>query len=385
MALKNRLARVLRFSSLAALSLVMLALALVQVRQHVFRHRVQLLLNDMRNLWMHPGTFNDLRNLQERWGEFGHHDGTCTAQHCEYTITLTSLQPPRWENDRLRILLGEGLVLLGAREVSLMSGIVVHDDRMVLESVWFVIDAPKADGAMMEVRIHSASRLFLDGYVGRETDLEREYVIGRPQPGTNATVHLTPQTNIADIKRLTDMNLECITRIKACADMDDLLPAAWTEYRYEHREFALAEYALKCSASPALFAREADNIALAEVLKLHAPEDPGESRTEGATIRIVESLKNNAGHPVGSVAHISFGGQNVYAGPSTPSDPNRKLAVGDRIFLLYPRLVPGQSPELIDTGSCSLIPYGAATLKGVREGIAMDPADDGLRDISIPY
>ena len=55
------------------------------------------------------------------------------------------------------------------------------------------------------------------------------------------------------------------------------------------------------------------------------------------------------------------------------------------MFLLYPRLIPGQSPGLIDTGSCSLIPFSAATLQGIREGIAMDPAADDLNDISIPY
>jgi hypothetical protein len=382
---KNRLVQALRLASLAVLTLVVLALAMVQVRQQLFRHRAQLLLNDMRNLWMHPGNFDDLRHIQQRWGAFGHYDGSCTAEHCEYSITLSNPELPRWENDRLRILEGEAFVLLGGREVNIMGGIVVHNNQMVLESVWFMIDAPHAEGAIMEVRIHSAPRLFLDGMIGSEADLKRGYGIGHPQPGTNATVHVTPQTAIADIMRLTNINLDCITRIRACADMDDLLPAAWSEYRHEHSKFDPADYATKCSVSPALFAREADNIALAEVLKLHAPEYRREDITQGATIRILDSLKNNADHPVGSVVSVSFGWQSVYAGPGVLSDPNRKLAVGDRVFLLYPRLVPGQLPRLIDTGSCSLIPFSDATLKSVHEGIAMDPADDGLRDISIPY
>ncbi len=140
-----------------------------------------------------------------------------------------------------------------------------------------------------------------------------------------------------------------------------------------------------CSWIPLASPVRTDNVALVEVLKLHAPEYPREDITQGATVRILESLKRNTGHPVGSTASISFGGQNVYAGPGALSDPKRRLVVGDRVFLLYPRLVSGQPPGLIDTGSCSLIPFSDATLKSVREGIAMDPADDGMHDISIPY
>lgn len=374
---KNRLVQVLRFTFLAVLAVVVLALFGVQVRQHLFRHRTQLLLNDMRSLWMHPSTFDDLRHLQKRWGAFGHYDGNCTAKHCEYTISLTSLEPPRSENDRLPILIGEALTLLGAREVNIMAGIVVHNNQMVLESVWFMIALPDnteirppfgyAGGDMMQAHISSASRLFLDGFIGREADLKRGYEISRPQPGTNARIHVTPQTNFADIKRLTDVNLDCITRIRPCLDMDDLLPAAWSEFRREQSMFNPSAYTTRCSVDSALFAREADNVALVEVLKLHAPEYPREDITQGATVRILESIKENTDHPVGSTASISFGGQNVYAGPGALSDPKRRLVAGDRVFLLYPRLFSGQPPGLIDTGSCSLIPFSDATLKSVRE------------------
>lgn len=395
MACKSRRVQVLRFGSLLVFALAVFPLVLVQVQQRLFRHRAQLLLDDMQNLWTHPGTFDDLRHLQQRWGTFGHYDGTCTAEHCEYTITLTSPDPPRLENDKPRILGSQAFVLLGGREVNILGGIVVRKNQMVLESLWFMVSVPDAveirppfgyaGGDIMEARIRSASRLFATDMFGREGDLERGYEIGRAQPGTNAWVHVTPQTNIADIKRLTDINLDCITRFRPCVDMDHLLPAAWSEFRRENKEADGSAYSTRCSVSPSLFAREADNIALVEIVKLHAPEYPSEERTQGATIRILESLKNNAGHPPGSIADISFGGQNVYSGPGALSNPRRKLATGERLFLLYPRLVPGQSPTLIDTGSCSLIPHRDATLQSVREGIAMDPAGDDLRDISIPY
>ena len=386
--------KVLRFTSLTVLVVVVSAFAVVQIRQHLFRHRVQLLLQEMRNQWTHPGTFDDLRRIQQRWGAFGHYDGACTAENCEYTITLTSVEPPSSENDRWWILKDLTFAMLGGRGVDIMCEIDLHNNQMVLESVWFMIDAPPGTGVylpfgragrdIMQVRIRSASRLFSGGIIGSEADLKRQYEIGRAQPGTNAWVHVTPQTSPADIKRLTDINPDCITRIRSCVDLDDLLPDAWSEFRREHNGFDRSAWETRCSVDPALFAREADNIALVEILELHAPKYPGEERTQGAAVRILEGLKNNVGHPVGSIADISFGGQNVYVGAGALSSPSRKLRVGDRVFLLYPPLVPGQSPDLIETDSCSLIPLSSTTLKSVREGIAIDQSNKGLHDISIP-
>lgn len=163
MTLKSRLVQVLRTLSLAALIIVVLAFALVQVRQHLFRHSVNLLLDDMQNLWIHPGSFEDLRRIQQRWGAFGHYDGTCTAEHCEYAITFTSPEPPRLVNDKLRILAEHAFILLGGREVNVLCGIVVRNDRIVVDSLLFMIAVPSnveirppfgyAGGEIMEVRI----------------------------------------------------------------------------------------------------------------------------------------------------------------------------------------------------------------------------------------
>ncbi len=397
MAHKNRFAQALRLASVAVLTLVVFAVALVQVQQHLLQHRAQLLLNDIRNLWIHPGTFDDLQLLQRRWGAFGHSEGSCTAEHCAYSITLTSAEPPEWLNDGLRSFINKAFILFGGRDVGILCGIIVHDDHTVLESLRFMIHVPDdvgihppleyPGGYELEARIRSASRLFLPGG-NREADLKRGYGIGLPgacHGCVEGWVNMTAQTNTADIKRLTFINLDCITRFRPCVDMDDLLPAAWSEFRSENREAHESPYATKCSVPPALFAREADNVALVEVLKVHPPEYPSEERNQGATIRILERFKDGGDHPVGSTANISYGGDNVYADPNVLSSANRKLAFGDRVFLLYPRTSQGQTQGLIDTGSCSLIPFSDATLQSVREGIAMDTSGDDLHDLPIPY
>jgi len=82
----------------------------------------------------------------------------------------------------------------------------------------------------------------------------RGYEIGRPQSGTNARVNLTPQAKASDIRRLTDISIDCITRFKPCVDLDDLLPGAWSEFRRENSETDGSAYATRCSVDPALFA-----------------------------------------------------------------------------------------------------------------------------------
>lgn len=379
--------------TLAMLALVGFTVALTQVREHVLRQRAQLLLSDIRLLWMHVGTFADLQHLRQRWGTFGRYEGSCTAEHCGYSIILTSIGPPDWlTNDRLRRWTGTIFSLLGARDVSIVGSIIVHNDHMVLASFNVIFYVPPREGLMtaledegsgyeLEARIRSASRLFRHGD-GAEADLRREYEIGQPGACEGCVVgwvDLTPQTNVADVKRLTDINLDCITRFKPCENMDDLLPAAWSELRGENRDAHESPFAKKCSVSPALLAREADNVAVVEILKVDALKNRDEERTSRAAIRILEKLKNGDVHPAGSTASIAYGMENVY--PVT----GRKLAVEDRLILLYPRSPQGEIPGFIDTPFCSLIPLTDATLKSVREGIAMDPSGNDLNNLSMLF
>jgi hypothetical protein len=394
----KRLKRTLRDLCLIALTLVLVAAAAIRIQQHQLRHRAQLLLNDIQVLQLRPGAFSDLERLQQRWGAFGHSEGACSAQDCVYAIWLTSAEPAAWlANDELRYWTARVFSLLGGRPVAVMGAIIVHNDHMVLESFRVMLHVWAHEGTRpplafdgeyeLDGAVRSASRLAFYGDY-READLKRGYKIGHSgacHGCVDGWVQMTPQTNSADIRHLGGVNLDCITRFRPCIDRDDLLPAAWADFRRLEAEPHERSYATKCSVPPALFAREADNAALAEVLRVHPPEYPNEERTQGATIRVTQSLKNGAGNPAGSIADISYGPQNVYAGLGVPSASGHELAAGERIILLFPQAVQGQPPGFIDTGGCSLFPLTDATFKSVREGIEMDQSGNTLKEIPIPY
>jgi hypothetical protein len=161
--------------------------------------------------------------------------------------------------------------------------------------------------------------------------------------------------------------------------LDDLLPAAWSEYRRERSQNSEWSYKTRCSLPPALFAREADNAILVEILGVHPPEFPDEERTQGAKVRIIERLKNAIGKTPGSTADFDYAPESIYPISGAPKDGSRKLAVGSRVIVLYPQPDQEQSPDLIDPIFCSLIPVTETTLQSVREGIAMDPSSGDLR------
>jgi hypothetical protein len=393
--MRSRILIVLRYSAILLAALLLALFAFIQVQQRLFRHRAQLLLNDIQALQLHPGTFADLERLQQHWGAFGRYDGTCTAQHCDYMIELDGdgVEPPRWlMNIGQSRWVERSCELLGGRGFGVLGSIVVHDDHMVLESFRVVLDVPPHKGPneyegesydgeyALWADIRSASRLFLHGEMN-ETELKRGYEIGRPgacEGCMEGWVHFTEQTNPADIKRLGNINLDCLTRFSPCVDLDDLLPATWSEYRREHSQNSEWSYKTRCSLPPALFAREADNAILVEVLRLHLPEYPGGERTLGAKVRIIERLKNAVGKTPGSTADFDYAPESIYPIPGASKDGSRKLVIGSRVIVLYPQPFHGQSPDLIDPMFCSLIPLTDATLQSVREGIAMDPSGGDL-------
>ena len=215
-----------------------------------------------------------------------------------------------------------------------------------------------------KVRIRSASRLFQHGE-GPESELKREYEIGRPGACEGCIIGWVNMTPRPYRRHPTphQHQLGMHHSIQALRQSGRSLPVAWSEYRREKGEDHESPYVTQCAVSPTLLAREADNVALVEILKVHPPNYPDEERTHGATIRILERLKNRGNYPVGSTADIAYGMENVYAGTGESGGASRKLSLADHVILLYPQSFQGEMPGFIDTPFCSLIPLSDATLR----------------------
>ncbi len=75
----------------------------------------------------------------------------------------------------------------------------------------------------------------------QQLNIHPSYVIGRPG-GCEVCIlgylYITPEADQADIRRLTQINLSCLTRIRPCVDELDIMPAAWKQYLAEHPQAA---------------------------------------------------------------------------------------------------------------------------------------------------
>ena len=76
-------------TSLLVIYLVLLAA--VQISQRITRRRAEHLLSDLRGLQLERSSWSDAQALIQRWGRWGHYEGTCDADHCDYEIHFDSV------------------------------------------------------------------------------------------------------------------------------------------------------------------------------------------------------------------------------------------------------------------------------------------------------
>src|ERR1700733_1926233 len=86
----KRRSRVLPIAIAVSLTLFLAAIAFVQIPQYVMRHRAEQLLQDFQEIDLHETTWSDAEILMQRWSQWGHSNGPCSATDCQYEITLES-------------------------------------------------------------------------------------------------------------------------------------------------------------------------------------------------------------------------------------------------------------------------------------------------------
>src|ERR1700677_2852066 len=82
--------RIVGRAALALLLLLSALLAAVQAQQWLLRWRAERLMADMHRIRLYQTTWPEAQELMRKWGAWGHWDGACRAEDCEYAITLGS-------------------------------------------------------------------------------------------------------------------------------------------------------------------------------------------------------------------------------------------------------------------------------------------------------
>jgi hypothetical protein len=319
--------RAIYSASGAILFLTLLIFVALQFQQRTLRWRAEHLSAEMHQVRLYQSTWSDAQRLMQRWGAWGHYDGSCTATNCKYEIDMTTIgfyhpHIPRhawldWMlmHDRLNL-----YTWLGGRDAAYKASFTVHNG-----TIWRVGQAIGVVVSHRKMRRENDFDLTLSLGAGTYQRLRRtisdpftymggaEELVGHPyyklggpsgcKPNCEILiVYFSTRTPPAEIQRFTSYEFSCFTRFNPCATLEELLPAAreW----HLHPESEPAEVAARnamekewseesCSVPVWALARDARYVLAVEALssvKEKLEQEQGWFQ-EATQVRVDASLK----------------------------------------------------------------------------------------------
>ena len=332
MAYKKWILRILRVAGLAALGVVLLAFAAVQAQQWMLRWRAERLMADMHQIRLYQSTWADAQRLMNRWGAWGHYDGSCTAAECRYEIDVSSAGWRSWDREPRGI--AAWLVrhqaayvpyrLLGGRLAIIHVGFIVQDGAIWRTISWASIEVPpklldsgdRGYSLIAGAKSRQALRRSESGgwvLGGEDVPAEHPYYkVGRPGGCTfcvMADVTYSTHTPQAEIESLTSFDFSCLTRLFSCRLPEDLLPAIRDEHLYGYLRPGQQEPPYfppplySCDIPLWAVARDAGTAIAVDALSVSEAMDNNYAY-ETTKVRVVSYLKGATRWPVGSVLNI---------------------------------------------------------------------------------
>jgi hypothetical protein len=255
---------------LALFVLLSVTLAASQIEQHIFRHRAELLLAEIQSLQLRKTPWLNVQQLFKPWAAKMKFADQCNESECSFEITLNefvfnfiSSNPLfvrlddyiRW---RLKLSYMNG-PLAGFEAVALRLYMALGGQPATVNATVGMIDGivsskafglktliyPQVMRSFFALRgpdflwasASTVSRInHVSGSPEAELTLHPNYVIGGPDGCVGCVagwVNFTPDTNPADVHRLMDFNLSCLTRVLPCRTQLDIMPKAWAQYLAE--------------------------------------------------------------------------------------------------------------------------------------------------------
>jgi hypothetical protein len=333
-------------TSLLVIYLVLLAI--VQISQRITRRQAEHLLSDLRGLKLERSSWSDAQALIQRWGRWGHYEGTCDVDHCDYEIHFDSVgmvTGPIVISGRFFNLFSRSAkmatTVLGAHLPRVEGGFRLQNNLVI--GTWFSLGT---DGS-------GEGELF--SHVIGTRNLERYNLWPEKDPGYRTVLRtgtigyfftqFTAATKPEDVEWLTAVNFSCITRWVPCREMGDLLPSAWAKFTAERKHVsAIRERIADCAYPLEDLVEASEHVALVQV------EKPNSQKRQWSPYpaRLVESLKGSGSWHSGDVRDIWSG--------SDPVAPTEILLFTDDSDPVYPH-------------NCGVIPATPANLRTVKAAV----------------
>jgi len=404
----TKLRTVRRIAARAVLALLLLVVVLfvvVQAQQRLLRRRAEQLMADMHRIRLYETTWTEAQGLMRKWGAWGHWEGKCTAEDCEYAIAVgDSLwgirgdEEPGWL-DRI-LIFPRGYGLFGGRMAGLRAAFTVHNgaiwrtsERIAVDvpPEWFSKDPQNLDYSLL-IEVKSRQQLNREVHGDRilgsmEGLAEHPYfVAGSPSGCENCLageVSYSTRTPQWQMDELSKVNFSCFTQFKPCRFLPDLYPAAnrWREmgwmFDFGRPRDRPPPKPADCDIPVWALGRDFNSISeveplAAEPLKDERYSDP--QPREKVRVKVLSTLKGNRRMDGLIVDAFPFAGET--------DAPEFKVAehmqIGKRYLLLWqdegsdPPMPPG-----FDLERCGVHPDSPVVREELREGVSMN---DGYRD-----
>lgn len=396
------LRRVLLALFLGLCVLFFLALTVSQVEQHLFRRRAELLLAQIQSLELRKTSWNEATAQLQRWRANTKIGSPCNDQQCSLTITLSQpvmgyvternvfLRLDDYFRGRLKLSNQEGpfvklewtllrfYMRVGGRPAKVAATIGMRNGTVWSKgySVYiqtYAHDIPDFLGDSIGYALtgysHSVSRFDYYGtkWIDAQLRFHPDYMIGRPggcEICVEGWARFTPYAAPADIHRLMQFDLSCLTRWHPCLNQTDIMPAAWAQYLEDQPRLEALRDHLACTPSIIeLLGRDSSNMATGEILGYRDWVDNKGHRYVGTRIRVLERLKGVADWKIGKTRELTD--LSGIGGDST------RLKVGTQLIFFSGR--SSLSEMRIDPGySCPVLLANETNLSLVRSGIDQD-------------
>jgi hypothetical protein len=338
-------------TSLLVIYLVLLAA--VQISQRITRRRAEHLLSDIRGLQLERSSWNDAQALMQRWGRWGHYEGTCDADHCDYEIQFDSVgmaPGPTATSERFSNLFSRAAematTVLNAHLPYVEGGFRLQNNLII--GTWFSLGTTVPGGGSLFSRVIGTRDLErYDLWPEKDPHSEYRTVLRSGTMGYFFT-EFTAATKPEDVEWLTAVNFSCITRWVPCREMGDLLPSAWAKAKVERKRVsAIRERIAYCAYPLEDLVEASDRVALVQV------EKPSSQKRQWSPYpaRLVERLKGSGSWHPGDVRAIWSG--------LDPVAPTEILLFTDDSDPVYPH-------------NCGVIPATPENLRTVRAAVEGD-------------
>jgi hypothetical protein len=380
------------FIALSAIVIVACVSVYLRIEQYRFRRQVERLLEDVRGLELRKSSAAEVRSVVKKWGfkEWGeepdHPGHPCTEDNCLYHFEFVpTARQGQLADPFLSALESHPLEWLGLRLTVVHAWVQIR--RKTLTSVSFSVWT-LGRGCDGRGRLECTLMGYADtGQRGsgwsshRQPDVKMKqyllhpsYLVGAFPEWLNADTggspavivwaELSPDANPAEVSRLMQFDLSCLTRLLSCRERD-LMPAVWAQSVEDARQ---SSKALTCTPELSKrVARLADAIAVVRPRTVELSSSPSNSRPpQLRDLEIINLIKKPDKYaPQLTKVHVDKPEM------MTTADTKSPLRAGQEyVFLLQVH----NTPEI---GWIALYPCGALSLNDASLAMVREAATNG--------